>query len=111
MWGCRGRCMPCSSEIPLTGQGPPTSRCSTGPVGEVVPEPVDDHPLADAAGRHAMSTMTAEELDLDLAPRLPPALDRQRARSADLPSPWLTANVRPAGSFGRGDVGRLRELL
>ncbi len=24
---------------------------------------------------------------------------------------WLTANVRPAGSFGRGDVGRLRALL
>jgi hypothetical protein len=25
--------------------------------------------------------------------------------------PWLTANVRPAGSFGRADVGRLRTLL
>ncbi|WP_421735964.1 hypothetical protein [Cellulomonas sp.] len=25
--------------------------------------------------------------------------------------PWLTANVRPAGSFGRADVGRLRALL
>ncbi|QHT57936.1 hypothetical protein GXP71_18820 [Cellulomonas sp. H30R-01] len=24
---------------------------------------------------------------------------------------WLTANVRPAGSFGREDVGRLRALL
>lgn len=24
---------------------------------------------------------------------------------------WLTATVRPAGSFGRGDVGRLRALL
>ena len=24
---------------------------------------------------------------------------------------WLTANVRPAGRFGRSDVGRLRELL
>ena len=24
---------------------------------------------------------------------------------------WLTANVRPAGSFGRADVGRLRALL
>ena len=24
---------------------------------------------------------------------------------------WLTANVRPAGSFGRADVGRLRVLL
>jgi hypothetical protein len=29
----------------------------------------------------------------------------------DDPLPWLTANVRPAGSFGRGDVGRLRALL
>lgn len=27
------------------------------------------------------------------------------------PTTWLTANVRPAGSFGRGDVGRLRALL
>lgn len=26
-------------------------------------------------------------------------------------SAWLTAHVRPAGSFGRGDVGRLRALL
>ena len=25
--------------------------------------------------------------------------------------PWLTANIRPAGSFGRADVGRLRALL
>jgi hypothetical protein len=24
---------------------------------------------------------------------------------------WLTANVRPAGSFGRSDAGRLRALL
>jgi hypothetical protein len=24
---------------------------------------------------------------------------------------WLTANVRPAGRFGRSDVGRLRDLL
>ena len=24
---------------------------------------------------------------------------------------WITANVRPAGSFGRADVGRLRDLL
>jgi hypothetical protein len=24
---------------------------------------------------------------------------------------WLTANIRPAGSFGRDDVGRLRALL
>jgi len=27
------------------------------------------------------------------------------------PPPWITANVRPAGSFGRADVGRLRDLL
>ncbi|KRD43254.1 hypothetical protein ASE38_03030 [Cellulomonas sp. Root930] len=30
---------------------------------------------------------------------------------APLLDPWLTANVRPAGSFGRADVGRLRALL
>ena len=78
--------------------------------GVVVPEPVDDHPLADAAGRHAMSTMTAGDLD--------PTVDRsvgQPGRGGSdawsEPLPWLTANVRPAGSFGRADVGRLRALL
>ena len=30
--------------------------------------------------------------------------------SPDMPG-WLTATVRPAGSFGRNDVGRLRALL
>jgi hypothetical protein len=25
--------------------------------------------------------------------------------------PWLTATIRPAGSFGRADAGRLRALL
>ncbi|WP_157465470.1 hypothetical protein [Cellulomonas sp. Leaf395] len=37
------------------------------------------------------------------------------ATAASAPAPltpvWLTANVRPAGSFGRADVGRLRDLL
>lgn len=27
------------------------------------------------------------------------------------PEPWITVNVRPTGSFGRDDVGRLRTLL
>lgn len=35
--------------------------------------------------------------------------DRTVAR--DDGSGWLTATVRPAGSFGRSDVGRLREML
>lgn len=30
---------------------------------------------------------------------------------ADRPAGWLTASVRPAGDFGRHDVGRLRALL
>ncbi|MCG7286165.1 hypothetical protein MHY85_09285 [Cellulomonas sp. ACRRI] len=29
----------------------------------------------------------------------------------DAPDPWITATVRPAGSFGRADAGRLRALL
>lgn len=57
-----------------------------------------------------MSTMTAAELDLDLAPRQRPSLGRHDD-ATELPQPWLTASVRPAGSFGRGDVGRLRALL
>ncbi|MDO8121747.1 hypothetical protein Q6346_10540 [Isoptericola sp. b490] len=32
-------------------------------------------------------------------------------RAADGPPAWLTAQVRPAGSFGRGDVRRLQRLL
>jgi hypothetical protein len=28
-----------------------------------------------------------------------------------VPGAWLTATVRPAGTFGRSDVGRLRALL
>jgi len=55
-----------------------------------------------------MSTVTAEQLDL--APRSHPSPDRHDG-PGDQPQPWLTANVRPAGSFGRGDVGRLRALL
>ena len=33
--------------------------------------------------------------------------------TADVPDApaWITASVRPAGSFGRADVGRLRDLL
>ncbi len=27
------------------------------------------------------------------------------------PDPWITATVRPAGSFGRADAGRLSQLL
>ena len=57
-----------------------------------------------------MSTMTAAELDLDLAPHLNPSQNQQHG-GLELPQPWLTANVRPAGSFGRGDVARLRALL
>jgi GAF domain-containing protein len=30
---------------------------------------------------------------------------------ATTPDPWITATVRPAGSFGREDSGRLRALL
>jgi hypothetical protein len=70
---------------------------------------VDRHAFADAAGRHAMSTMTAHELDL--AARRHRALDRSRRLSPEAPPPWLTANVRPAGSFGRADLHRLRSLL
>ena len=53
-----------------------------------------------------MTTMTAEELDHSARRR--PDLDRA---SRELAPPWLTVNVRPAGSFGRGDVGRLGALL
>jgi len=56
-----------------------------------------------------MSSMTAEELDLDLASRRHP--DRAGHPSPEEAVPWLTANVRPAGSFGRADVARLRALL
>ena len=48
-----------------------------------------------------MSTMTAAGLDLSET-ALEPSFGAQ---------PWLTANVRPAGSFGRADVVRLRALL
>ena len=54
-----------------------------------------------------MSTMTAAGLDLGLAAS---RLDRHDGPRV-VPEPWLTANVRPAGSFGRGDVARLRTLL
>ena len=67
-------------------------------------EPVDDHLLADA-GRHAMSTMTAGQLDRAIG------LRSDRPSSLTWQQPWLTANVRPAGSFGRDDVDRLRALL
>ena len=34
------------------------------------------------------------------------------AHDASTPDePWLTASLRPVGSFGRSDVGRLRALL
>jgi hypothetical protein len=51
-----------------------------------------------------MSIVTAPTLDHDVA----------TARALTDPGfaePWLTANIRPAGSFGRGDMGRLRALL
>lgn len=32
-------------------------------------------------------------------------------RAGTGPEPWITVNVRPTGSFGRDDVGRLRTLL
>jgi len=46
-----------------------------------------------------MSTMT------------PRALERDRMTAPEVLRPWLTANVRPAGSFGRADVERLKALL
>lgn len=46
-----------------------------------------------------MSTMTAT------------GLDRTTVLASGPQEPWLTASVRPAGSFGRADVGRLRDLL
>ncbi|MCV2394921.1 hypothetical protein OEB99_11430 [Actinotalea sp. M2MS4P-6] len=38
-------------------------------------------------------------------------LDARPAPAADLGTAWLTAEVRPAGTFGRHDAGRLRALL
>ena len=37
------------------------------------------------------------------------AADRDTIATID--EPWLTASLRPVGSFGRHDVGRLRALL
>ena len=48
------------------------------------------------------STSTAAARREDLA---------QHAAAGTLDPAWLTATVRPAGSFGREDVGRLRALL
>lgn len=36
---------------------------------------------------------------------------RRPAASATSDTTWLTATIRPAGSFGRADAGRLRALL
>ena len=54
-----------------------------------------------------MSTTTAAGPDLELVGTRRDRTDGPRR----LPEPWLTANVRPAGSFGRGDLGPLRALL
>lgn len=45
-----------------------------------------------------------------LAAARPAVVDHVDAAGADEPS-WLTATVRPAGSFGATDAGRLRALL
>lgn len=52
-----------------------------------------------------MSTMTVGELGRTFEPQSAPDA------SFSWQEPWLTANVRPAGSFGRADVVRLRALL
>src|SRR5947209_7799806 len=51
-----------------------------------------------------MSAMTAAGPHLEATP------GPRGAGAASQPT-WLTANVRPAGSFGRADVARLRALL
>ncbi|WP_456787767.1 hypothetical protein [Cellulomonas sp. P5_C5] len=50
-----------------------------------------------------MSTVTADVPDAPVS--------RRGTGQADAAPAWITANVRPAGSFGRADVGRLRDLL
>ena len=57
--------------------------------------------VTDRAGRPAMSTVTAD---------VPDAPAGRGGADGTAPA-WITANVRPAGSFGRADVGRLRDLL
>ena len=81
-----------SRSTPLTGQGVVTSRFCTGQVGEVGVE----HAPRARPRREARDEPHATAAEL------------ARPRTLD---PWLTANVRPAGSFGRADVVRLRALL
>ena len=50
-----------------------------------------------------MSTVTPDVPDASVSHR--------GAGEATVAPAWITANVRPAGSFGRADVGRLRDLL
>ena len=83
-----------------TGKETVTSRVSTDPTGGVGVEHVESR-VTDRAGRPAMSTVTADVRDAPAG-----------RGGADGTAPaWITANVRPAGSFGRADVGRLRDLL
>ncbi|WP_028050568.1 hypothetical protein [Cellulomonas sp. URHD0024] len=56
-----------------------------------------------------MSTMTAAQLGPDQV--FGPSGGLGDGRDGHRPRPWMTVNVRPAGSFGRADVVRLRALL
>jgi hypothetical protein len=63
--------------------------------------------ILEAPARPAVAAGTAGTPD---AARHPQQHVHAPAAAGDV-DPWLTATICPAGSFGRGDTGRLRALL